>query len=163
MGAACLFSVVLLAVVADYYCPLYQMGQNNSDLTMDICDDVVGPSVFDSIVDDVKALGGASMLTEWGTSLALWVVDWASMTRVQCRTCMVWSTLHPHPSLSGAYPNAVCAHGQAFATPEPLMALPSATACSHTLTNACRAGHGGIMLASSATMPREFPSRSTWP
>jgi len=49
-----------------YYCPLYQTEGNNSVVTMDLCDDVLAPTMFDSVMDDMKTLGGASMLTEWG-------------------------------------------------------------------------------------------------
>ena len=53
-------------ILADYYCPLYQTEGNNSAVTMELCDQVLAPTMFDSVMDDAKALGGSSMLTEWG-------------------------------------------------------------------------------------------------
>ena len=60
-----------VCVDTDYYCPLYQTEGNNSVETLDLCDDVLAPTMFDSVMNDMKTLGGASMLTEWGECFCL--------------------------------------------------------------------------------------------
>jgi endoglycosylceramidase len=49
-----------------YYCPLYDDSQNATIITRVVCDDVMGPLVYEAIDKDVAMLGGSSMLTEWG-------------------------------------------------------------------------------------------------
>lgn len=47
-----------------YYCWWYT--DDNDMMQKQTCDRMFGPKVFDQVAEDLKVLGGAAMLTEWG-------------------------------------------------------------------------------------------------
>mmetsp|Transcript_24973 Transcript_24973/g.69919 ORF Transcript_24973/g.69919 Transcript_24973/m.69919 type:complete len:505 (+) Transcript_24973:117-1631(+) len=45
-----------------YYCAIYSVAQEK------VCDEFLGPQVFDTVAADLRRLGGSSFLSEWGST-----------------------------------------------------------------------------------------------